>query len=72
MGNQLTRTHLVSAATVMLTAAASFSTLKAWGLKTSKRIGFNKAKVALARKLAIVMLSMWRNGTHFQAKAARA
>ena len=70
MGNQLTRTHLVSAATVMLSNTRSFSTLKDWGLKLSKRIGFNKAKVALARKLAITMFSLWRDGTHFMAKAA--
>ncbi|MBC2650488.1 IS110 family RNA-guided transposase [Novosphingobium aerophilum] len=70
MGNQMTRTHLVSAATVMLSNTKSFSTLKDWGLRLSKRVGFNKAKVALARKLAIVMLSLWRDGTHFMAKAA--
>ena len=70
MGNQLTRTHLVGAATVMLANTKSFSTLKDWGMKLSKRVGFNKAKVALARKLAIVMFSLWRDGTHFMAKAA--
>lgn len=70
MGNQMTRTHLVSAATVMLSNTKAFSTLKDWGQKLSKRIGFNKAKVALARKLAIVMLSIWRDGTHFMAKAS--
>jgi transposase len=68
MGNQMTRTHLVSAATVMLSATKTHSTLKDWGMKLSKRIGFNKAKVALARKLAIVMLSIWRDGTNFQFK----
>lgn len=62
--------HLVGAATVMLSNTRSFSTLKDWGLKLSKRIGFNKAKVALARKLAIIMFSLWRDGTHFMAKAA--
>lgn len=70
MGNQMTRTHLVSAATVMLSNTKAFSTLKDWGLKLSKLVGFNKAKVALARKLAIVMLSIWRDGTHFMAKAS--
>lgn len=69
MGNQMTRTHLVSAATVMLSATKTHSSLKEWGTKLSKRIGFNKAKVAVARKLAIVMLSIWRDGTCFQFKA---
>jgi transposase len=70
MGNQMTRTHLVSAATVMLSATKSHSTLKDWGMKLSKRVGFNKAKVALARKLAIIMLSIWRDSTHFQFKGS--
>lgn len=70
MGNQITRTHLVSAATVMLSNTKKFSTLKDWGLRLSKRVGFNKAKVALARKLAFVMLNLWRDGTHFMSKAA--
>lgn len=70
MGNKMTRTHLVSAATVILSNTKSFSTLKDWGLRLSKRIGFNKAKVAVARKLAIIMLSLWRDGTHFQSKAS--
>ena len=69
MGNQMTRTHLVSAATVMLSNTRQFSTLKDWGLRLSKRIGFNKAKVAVARKLAVIMLSIWRDGTHFLSKA---
>jgi transposase len=70
MGKPVTRTHLVGAATVIPSNTRSFSTLKDWGLKLSKRIGFNKAKVALARKLAIIMFSLWRDGTHFMAKAA--
>lgn len=70
MGNQMTRTHLVSAATVMLSATKTHSSLKEWGTKLSKRVGFNKAKVAVARKLAITMLSIWRDGTHFQFKAS--
>ncbi len=37
----------------MLSNTRSFSTLKDWGLKPSKRIGFNKAKVVLVRKLAM-------------------
>lgn len=69
MGNRMTRTHLVQAATVMLSGTKSWSSLKDWGIKLSKRVGFNKAKVAVARKLAIVLFSIWRDGTFFQAKA---
>jgi transposase len=70
MGNMLTRTHLVNAATVMLTSTKSFSALKDWGLRLAKRIGFNKAKIAVARKLATILFGIWRDGTHFQTKKA--
>lgn len=68
-GNTLTRTHLVSAATVMMSSTKTFSSLKDWGLRLSKKVGFNKAKVALARKLAVTMASMWKDGTFFRFKA---
>lgn len=69
MGNRLTRTHLVNAATVLLSATKTFSSLKDWGVRLAKKIGFNKAKVAVARKLAVILFGMWRDGTHFQFKA---
>lgn len=69
MGNRLTRTHLVNAATVMLSATKTFSSLKDWGVRLAKKVGFNKAKIAVARKLAVIMFGIWRDGTHFQFKA---
>lgn len=69
MGNRLTRTHLVNAATVMMAATKTFSSLKDWGVRLSKKIGFHKARIAVARKLAIIMFGLWRDGTHFQFKA---
>lgn len=65
MGNRMTRTHLVQAANVILTHVNSFSSLKSWGVKLSKKVGYNKAKVAVARKLSIIMLSMWRDNIPF-------
>ncbi len=64
-GNQMTRTHLVQAANVILTHTHSWSSLKAWGIKLSKKSGYNRAKIAVARKLAIIMLSMWRDNLPF-------
>jgi len=43
MGNRLTRTHLVNAATVLMAATKTFSSLKDWGIRLSKKIGFHKA-----------------------------
>ena len=39
--------------------------LKAWGHRLWKRIGFKKAKIAVARKLAVLLHRMWRDGTDF-------
>jgi transposase len=32
----------------------------------AKRSGMRRAKVAVARKLAVLLLSMWRSGTEFR------
>jgi transposase len=44
---------LYEAANVMLTRASRFSSLKRWALDVAKRRGLRRAKVALARKLAV-------------------
>ncbi len=36
------------------------------GLRMAKRIGFKKAKVAVARKLAVILHRMWKDNTEFQ------
>ncbi len=64
-GSKLTRTHLVSAATVLLCSTKSKSALQTWGLELSKKVGLSKARVAVARKMAVVMLRMWKSGSAF-------
>ncbi|WP_232493253.1 IS110 family transposase [Novosphingobium kaempferiae] len=67
-GNPMTRMHLVSAATVMLAVAKKHDTaLRRWGLDRADAIGFSKARVAVARKLAVIMLNMWRSGRSYEA-----
>jgi len=66
VGDAMVRTALFEAANVMLTRAVRFSTLKAWALRVAGRHGAKKAKVALARKLAVVMHRMWVDGTTFR------
>jgi hypothetical protein len=39
--------------------------VKAWGAKLAKRTGLRKAKVAVARKLAVILHRMWIDGTEF-------
>ncbi len=55
----------VEAAGVLLTRVAHWCKLKAWGHRLWKRIGFKKAKVAVARKPAVMLHRMWRDGTDF-------
>ena len=43
-----------------------WSVLKAWGMLLVKRIGMKKAKVAIARKIAIVLHCIWVDGTTFE------
>ena len=65
-GDTVTRLHLVQAATVLLISVKRWSALKAWGVRLANRIGFNKAKVAVARKLATVMFRIWRDQSEFR------
>ena len=64
-GDPMLRSYLFEAAGVLLTRVPHWSKLKAWGHRLWKRIGFKKAKIAVARKLAIILHRMWRDGTDF-------
>jgi len=64
-GDKMLRTYLFEAAGVLLTRVPQWCKLKAWGHRLWKRIGFKKAKIAVARKLAVILHRMWRDGTDF-------
>jgi transposase len=57
---------LFEAAHVLLTRVAKWSALKAWGVRLAQRRGAKRAKVALARKLAVVLHRMWISDTEFR------
>ena len=59
-GDRMLRTYLFEAAGVLLTRVPRWCALKAWGHRLWKRIGFKKAKIAVARKLAVILHRMWR------------
>jgi transposase len=65
-GDRLTRYYLFEAANVLLTVVRRGSALKTWGSKLAKRIGAKKAKIAIARKLAVIMHCIWTDGTQFE------
>ncbi len=64
-GDALMRSYLYEAANIMLTRTRQANPLKNWGTKLAKRAGFKKARVALARKMAVVLHRMWVDGTDF-------
>ena len=66
VGDRMVRTALYEAASVMLTRTVRFSALKAWAMAVARRRGAKKAKVALARKLAVILHRMWVDGTTFR------
>ena len=65
-GDAMLRTYLFEAAGVLLTRVHHWCSLKAWGLRLWKRVGFKKAKVAVARKLAVILHRMWCDRTDFR------
>jgi transposase len=71
-GDAGVRTMLYEAANVILTKPVKGSALKSWAARLAARAGMRKAKVALARKLAVVLHRMLADGTPFAATKAAA
>jgi transposase len=65
-GDDMMRTLLYEAAQVMLTRVKKWSWLKAWAMNIARRRGRQKAIVALARRLSVIMHRMWCDGTEFR------
>src|SRR4029450_13147902 len=67
IGDGSVRTVLYEAANIILTRPVKGSALKSWAARRAVRAGMRKAKVALARKLAVVLHRMLADGTAFTA-----
>jgi transposase len=65
-GDEMVRTALYEAANVVLSRTTRFSKLKRWGMDVAKRRGSKRAKVALARKIGVILHRMWIDGTTYQ------
>jgi transposase len=64
-GDRLLRSYLFEAASVLIHRTKRWSPLQEWGQRLVKRIGLKKAKVAIARKLAVILHCIWSDGTEF-------
>ncbi len=71
-GDNHLRGLLYEAAVVILTRTMADSTLRIWGLKLKEKIGFKRAAVAVARKLAVIMHTMLKTGELFDRSLAAA
>jgi transposase len=72
IGDAGVRTALYEAANIILTRPVEGSALKSWAARLALRAGTREAKVALARKLAVVLHRMLADGTPFVAARAAA
>ncbi len=65
-GDKHLRALLYEAATTILTRVTADSDLRTWGMALREKIGFKRATIAVARKLAVIMHSMLKSGQPFQ------
>ena len=65
MGNRSVRCLLVHASGLFLRHCPPDATLRQWALRIEERRGRGRSRVALARKLAVVMLAIWKSGCRF-------
>lgn len=65
-GDDMMRHLLYEAASALMTRVRKPSKLRAWGVAVARRRGAKRARVAVARKLAVIMHRMWIAGTRFE------
>lgn len=65
-GDAFVREHLFEAANSLMLRTKKWCALKAWGMRIAKRSSMKNARVAVARKLAVILHRMWLDGTDFQ------
>ena len=65
-GDELARTALHEAAHALLIRGSKWSALRAWGMKIARHRGLSRARVAVARKLAVIPHRIWGDGGDFR------
>ncbi len=65
-GDELARTALYEAAHTLLVRSCKWSSFRAWGMQIARRRGMARARVAVARKLAVILYRMWPDRTEFR------
>jgi transposase len=62
----LLRSYLYEAAAVLMSRVRRSCPLREWAIRLAKRIGWKRAAIAVARKLAVNLHCIWRDGTIFE------
>jgi transposase len=70
-GDRIVRSLLFEAAHKLLTNSEEPSALRSWERKLINRVGQKKAKVAVVRRLAVILHRMWIDGTEFDPSPVR-
>lgn len=65
-GDGLARHMLYEAANSLLSRVRRWSAPKAWAARLVRKLGAKKARVALARKLAVILHRIWVDGSTFR------
>ena len=65
-GDHAMRHLLFEAASSLINRVRCFSPLKSWAVRLAAKRGFRKAAVAAARKIAVLMLTLWKKDTDFK------
>lgn len=65
-GDDMMRHLLYEAASALMTRVRKPSKLRAWGVAVARRRGAKRARVAVARKLAVIMHRIWISGSRFE------
>lgn len=65
-GDGAMRGLLYEAASCVIRQVKRFSPLKSWAVRLAGRRGFRKAAVATARKIAVLMLTLWKKDADYQ------
>jgi transposase len=65
-GDGMLRSYLFEAANVLLRRSTRPCRLHSWGRALIERSGGRKVVVAVARKLAVLLHCMWRDGSEFR------
>jgi transposase len=65
-GDELARTALYEAARSLPIRSSKWSSLRSWGMQIAKRRGMARARVAVARKLAVILHRMRCEGADFR------